>query len=118
MALNEEEQRILQEIERSFYESDPAFADRVRSETVYRHAGRNLKWAIAAFVIGLAFTILTFTTSVILGAVGFLVMLGAAYAFERNVRRIGRASLSDMARSGRGPFGSIGRRFNRPDDTQ
>jgi hypothetical protein len=115
MALNEEEQRILQEIERSFYESDPAFADRVRSETVYKHAGRNLKWSVGAFILGLAFTILTFTTSVVLGALGFLVMLGAAYSFERNLRRIGRASLTDMARTGRGPLGPLGRRMRRPD---
>jgi hypothetical protein len=116
MALNEEEQRILQEIERSFYESDPAFADRVRSETVYRHAGRNLKWAIITFVLGLAFTVATFTASVVLGAIGFLVMLGSAYAFERNLRRIGRASLSDMARGARGPFRSFPRRMRGPDE--
>ncbi len=98
MSLNEEEQRILHEIEKTFYDNDPEFADRVRSETVYRHSGRNLKWAGVGFVLGLAFTILTFTISVLLGAVGFLAMLVSAYFFERNLRRVGRASLEDLSR--------------------
>ena len=39
--LSEDEQRILHEIERRFYESDPAFASQVSQTTLYRHAGRN-----------------------------------------------------------------------------
>jgi Ca2+-dependent lipid-binding protein len=111
MSLNEEEQRILQEIEKTFYESDPEFADRVRSETVYRHAGRNIKWAIVGFLAGLAFTLLTFTMSTILGAVGFLMMLASAVYFEQNLRKVGRASLRDIAQ-GKGGFPGFGRRSN------
>ncbi len=117
MPLNEEEQRILQEIEKTFYENDPAFADRVRSETVYKHAGRNLKWAALAFILGLAFTVLTFTTSVVLGGVGFLVMLGSSVVFEKNLRRVGRASLHDLSeKQGKGQgFKSMGKRLRGED---
>ncbi len=97
MPLSEEEQRILQEIEKTFYDHDPAFADRVRSETVYRHAGRNLKWAGVIFVLGLIFTVGTFTTSVWLGIFGFLVMLGSAVYFEENLRKMGRAGWQDLS---------------------
>ena len=115
--MNEDEQRILQEIEKTFYESDPEFADRVRSETVYKHAGRNLKWAALGFIAGLAFTILTFTLSVILGAVGFLVMLSSAFYFERNLRKVGRASLRDLSnRQFKGPgFGHMGKKVTGED---
>lgn len=109
MPLNEEEQRILQEIEKTFYESDPEFADRVRSETVYKHAGRNLKWAALGFIAGLVITVATFTISTILGGFGFLVMLVSAFFFERNLRRVGRASLRDLS-SKRG-FGPMGHRL-------
>ncbi|NNN14837.1 MAG: DUF3040 domain-containing protein [Acidimicrobiaceae bacterium] len=97
MPLSEEEQRILQEIEKTFYDHDPAFADRVRSETVYRHTGRNIKWAIVAFVVGLVFTVATFAASVLLGLVGFAVMLGSAVYFEENIRKMGRAGWQDIS---------------------
>ena len=45
MPLSEHEQRILAELEESLVRQDPEFAERVRSETVYRHAGRYCKWA-------------------------------------------------------------------------
>lgn len=97
MPLSEEEQRILQEIEKTFYDHDPAFADRVRSETVYRHTGRNIKWAIVAFVVGLVFTVANFAASVLLGLVGFAVMLGSAVYFEENIRKMGRAGWQDIS---------------------
>ena len=65
MPLSEEEQRILHEIERNFYEHDPDFAARVRRETVYRHAGRNCKWSALAFLGGLAILVVWFSTSLL-----------------------------------------------------
>lgn len=101
MPLSEHEQRILHEIERSFYEQDPAFANRVRSETVYRHAGRSCKWSLASFVAGFAFLILTFTSSMFLAALGFLVMLASALVFEKNLRRMGKAGLAELNQKAR-----------------
>lgn len=97
MPLSEDEQRILQEIERNFYDSDPAFAREVSTTTLYRHAGRNLKWAGAGFVAGLIVLILGFTESVLLGFVGFLVMVGCAFLFYLNAAKMGRAGLQSVS---------------------
>ncbi len=91
MPLSEDEQRILHEIEQQFYESDPAFAREVGKTTLYRHAGRNLKWATLGFICGFVLLLVAFASSLILGFVGFLVMLGSAVIFERNLRKMGRA---------------------------
>ncbi|MGC8466519.1 MAG: DUF3040 domain-containing protein [Acidimicrobiales bacterium] len=94
--LSENELKVLSEIEKNFYEHDSAFADRMRSETVYKHSGRNLKWAAVGFLAGFAFTVATFTTSVYLGLAGFLVMLASAVVFERNLRRMGKAGWQEI----------------------
>ncbi|HET6793986.1 MAG TPA: DUF3040 domain-containing protein [Acidimicrobiales bacterium] len=102
MPLSEDEQRILQEIERSFYENDPAFYGKVSSETLYRHAGRNCKWAMLGFLAGLAVLIVSFASSILLGFLGFLIMLSCAIVFESNARKMGRAGLAQIAGSVKG----------------
>lgn len=99
MPLSEDEQRILHEIEQQFYESDPAFAREVAKTTVYRHAGRNLKWAALGFFAGFALLIAAFAFNVILGFVGFLVMLACAIVFERNLRKMGKAGWRQVSGS-------------------
>lgn len=117
MPLSEEEQRVLREIERSFYESDPEFAHQVSSKTLYRHAGRNLRWAALGFVAGLILLVTSFASYLVLGIAGFLAMLFSALIFERNLRAMGKAglrSISDTvrARGGvTGPLGDARRRF-------
>jgi hypothetical protein len=97
--LSEEEQRILHEIERSFYERDPDFAKGVSKTTLYRHAGRNCKWAALTFGAGLALVVASFATLPIVGFLGFLVMLGSTLVFERNLRKVGRAGWQEMTQS-------------------
>jgi hypothetical protein len=113
--LSEDEQRILNEIEQKLKESDPHLAREVSSYTVYRHAWRNIKWALVAFVAGFVLLIATLSTSFLFAFVGFLVMLGAALMFERNGRRLGRAGLNSLGRRNprtwRGFFGDPGRRL-------
>lgn len=99
LPLSEEEQNVLREIERSFYENDPDFAREVSSRTLYRHAGRNLKWAALGFVGGLIVLVLSFASSLVLGFFGFLVMLACAFVFERNLRKMGRAGLESLSTS-------------------
>ena len=117
MPLSEEEQRVLREIERSFYESDPEFARQVSSKTLYRHAGRNLRWAALGFVAGLVLLVATFSSYLILGIIGFLAMLFSALIFERNLRAMGKAGLQSIsdtvrARGGvTGPLGDARRKF-------
>jgi hypothetical protein len=97
--LSEHEQKVLQELEQALYQQDPAFADRVRSETVYRHAGRYLKWSIAGFVAGLAVMLAFFTQSVFLGFLGVLIMFASLVTFWTNIRRMGKAGWEDIGRS-------------------
>lgn len=99
MPLSEDEQRILQEIEAQLYESDPQLVQQVEETTVYRHAARMIKWGVLGFVVGLAVLVAFFATSLVLGIVGFLLMLGSAFFIERNVRRVGRAGLQSLAQS-------------------
>ena len=99
MPLSEDEERIINEMQRSFYESDPDFAAEMSSRTIYRYAGRNVKWAALGFVAGLVILVLSFTSSLIIGFFGFLVMLACAFLIERNLRRIGKASFASLSES-------------------
>jgi hypothetical protein len=97
--LSEDEQRILHEIEQQFYESDPAFARGVGKTTLYRHAGRNLKWAALGFVAGFVLLVTSFTSHLYLGFLGFAVMLASAFFFERNLRKMGKAGWKQVTGS-------------------
>ena len=99
MPLSEDEQRILHEIERSFYEHDPAFARGVSETSLYRHAGRNLKFAGLGFVAGMVLLVTSFASSLVLGMFGFLAMLGSAFVFERNLRKMGKAGWEQWTQS-------------------
>jgi len=112
--LSEDEQRILSEIERRFYESDPKTAHQLSTTTLYRHAGRNCKWATFGFVAGLVLLLVSFASSLVLGVAGFGVMLASAFVFERNLRKMGRASWQEMTEAMRArgsPFGDTGKRL-------
>ncbi len=99
MPLSEHEQRVLQELEQALYHDDPAFANRVRQENVYRYAGRYLKWSILGFVVGLAVMVVFFTTSVFIGFLGVLIMFASLVSFWTNLRRMGKAGIEDIGRS-------------------
>lgn len=116
MPLSEDEERIIREIERELSASDPDLVREVSSTTVYRHAGRNLKWATLGFVAGVAFMIGTLGISPYLAFVGFLAMLGSAIFFERNLRKMGRAGWQEWTTSMRSSgmkeyFGGAGQKM-------
>jgi hypothetical protein len=96
--LSDHEQRILAELEESLVRQDPEFAERVRSESVYRHAGRYCKWAAVTFVLGVAILVAFYSASVFAGFVGVLIMFASLVVFERNLRRMGRAGWHDLTR--------------------
>ena len=102
MPLSEDEQRILREIEANLSVTDPKLVQQVSDTTLYRHAARVIKWSAAGFVAGLVLMVLTFTTTLVLGVVGFAVMLGCALAIEHNVRKLGRAGIESLTGSMRG----------------
>lgn len=98
MPLSDHEQRILAELEESLVRQDPEFAERVRSETVYRHAGRYCKWAAVTFVLGVVILVACYSKSVVAGFIGVVIMFASAVWFERNLRRMGRAGWHDLTR--------------------
>jgi hypothetical protein len=126
MPLNEDEQRILQEIEAQFYATDPGLAQQVSETTLYRHASRNIKWAALGFVTGFAIMVYTFTRGALFGLVGFFGMLASAFVIERNVRKLGRAGMESLSASMKGArlrtvLGDAGKRMRgrfRRDDEQ
>jgi hypothetical protein len=97
--LSDHEQKILAELEESLVRQDPEFAERVRSESIYRHAGRYCKWAAVTFVIGVAILVAFYSRSVVAGFVGVVIMFASAVWFERNLRRMGRAGWHDLTRT-------------------
>jgi hypothetical protein len=99
LPLSEHEQRVLKEMEQALYRHDPRFASKVRDESVYRFAGRNLRWSVVGFAAGLAIMLASFTTSVFLGFLGVAIMFGCSIGVGVNLKRMGRAGLDDLNRS-------------------
>lgn len=99
MPLSEDEERILKDIEREFYENDPAFAREVGETTLYRHAWRNIKLSLVGFVAGLAALVFALSVSYLLAFGGFLIMLACALVIERNARKMGRAGLESVTKT-------------------
>jgi hypothetical protein len=99
MPLSEDEQRILSEIEANLSVTDPKLVQQVSDTTLYRHASRMIRWAVVGFVAGLVLLLMTFTSVLALGIVGFLIMLGCLLVVERNVRMMGRAGLESLTGS-------------------
>jgi len=86
-------------MEQALYRHDPRFASRVRDESVYRYAGRNLRWSIAGFLAGLAIMVAFFTASVVVGFLGVALMFVSLVGVAVNLKRMGRAGLDDLSRT-------------------
>ena len=89
MPLSDHEQRILEEIEKQFYEQDPKFARGVATGTLHRSLRRNFRRGIALFVLGV-FVLLAFflQPNVLVGVAAFLIMLaGFTIAFQ-NLKKL------------------------------
>jgi hypothetical protein len=99
MPLSEHEQKILAQLEESLSKQDPRFAKSVRETNIYAHSLRQIRWSLLAFVTGLVILVAFFSQVILVGVVGVAIMFGAAVVIERNIRRIGKASLRDVARS-------------------
>ncbi|MFQ5947670.1 MAG: DUF3040 domain-containing protein [Acidimicrobiia bacterium] len=75
MPLDDREQRILEEIERQFYQEDPKLAETVRNTTLATVSARNLKWAILGFIAGLGLMLGFFTSNSLVAVLGFVAMV-------------------------------------------
>ena len=78
MPLDENEQKILDEIERQLYEEDPKLADMV-AKAVRGGSGRwKMRLAAAAFVVGAIVMFVSFPRSWAIAGAGFLTMVVSA----------------------------------------
>jgi uncharacterized membrane protein len=94
--LNENEERILQEIERQFHANDPDSARRLASTTLPSYLARNCRWAGAGFLVGLVILLVAFASSWVVGVFGFLVMVVSAVVLIQNLHRMGRFGLQQL----------------------
>lgn len=99
MPLSDDEQRILLEIEKEFYDSDPEFAREVGETTLYRHALRNIKWAVLIGVLALVGMIGALQVHFVLAFAAFLLMFVSTVVIERNLRKMGRVGLEKVTGS-------------------
>jgi hypothetical protein len=87
MPLDEHEQRILEEIERQFYEEDPKLARSVAAASLKSRFRPRRRLAVAGFVVGLIVMLASFTTSVWIAVAGFVLMLASAGWLAMSIRK-------------------------------
>lgn len=115
MALNEEEERILRQIEDQLRD-DQRFAQAVSSSGMYRHSMRNIRWAVLGMVAGLVLLVVALSVHFLISFVGFLIMLVSGLVIERQVRQMSKVGIADVAASLRNARGNSSRlrdRFSR-----
>ncbi len=79
MPLSEEELRLLEQMERALVEEDPKFASTLRGTSMRRTARRRALLAAVVFVVGVVILMTgAITNQVVVGIIGFVVMLGSA----------------------------------------
>lgn len=78
MPLNEQEQKILDEIERQFRAEDPDLVRKATSLPFARLAMGNVRLLAAGIVVGLVLMLATFSFNTIVALVGFVVMVVSA----------------------------------------
>jgi hypothetical protein len=79
--LSEEELRLLEQMERALVAEDPKLASTLRGTTLRATARRRALLAALVFLVGIAVLMTGAVTQLIaVAVVGFLVMLGSAYA--------------------------------------
>lgn len=80
MGLSDREQRLLDQMEQALYAEDPRFATQMQG--VARPSRQRHLIGAAGVLLGLGLVLVGINTTWIVGALGFLVMVGAlAYAF-------------------------------------
>jgi hypothetical protein len=93
MPLSEREQQVLAQIERELNSDDAKLAKRLRSANAVDYAVRRLRRAAFLFVLGMATLVFAVTAdaataSVLLGLLGFIVMLLAALRASTVLRQL------------------------------
>lgn len=97
MPLNEDEQRILEQIERQFYEEDPELARSVAEASLRSKFRPRRRLAIAGFIVGLIVMLASFTSSAWIAVGGFLLMLASAGWFAMSLRKTSEGGSDTLA---------------------
>jgi uncharacterized membrane protein YjdF len=87
MPLDDRERRILEEIERQFYEEDPKLVETVRRTSLATIGRRNLRRSVVGLVVGLALMLATFVRYPLIAVVGFGLMVVSAWFVVTILRR-------------------------------
>lgn len=87
MPLDDREQRILEEIERRFYQEDPRLAESVRDARVATSSMRHLRWAALGFIAGLGLMLGFFTSQTLIALLGFAAMVASVVWMVAILRR-------------------------------
>ncbi|HET7311818.1 MAG TPA: DUF3040 domain-containing protein [Mycobacteriales bacterium] len=119
MPLSEHEQRALEQIERALYAEDPKFAHSWRARADVRSVRRaRVVRGIAAVIVGLGLLLSgvvvqgdSTTIGIVLGVVGFLLMLGGAW-LALSTRQRPAVAVPGTASAHRGPKVSIRERLS------
>jgi hypothetical protein len=94
--LSENEQRLLEQIERGLLADDPKFADKVRSTDPRHRAVRRAALAVMLFLVGVATMVFGLVARItpggvpLLGILGFVVMFLAAVVGVQSYRHAGK----------------------------
>lgn len=87
MALDDREQRILEEIERNLYAEDPKLAQTVARTDLTVRIKRRQRIAAVGFFVGLAIMLGTFTRFWYLAGLGFILMVASAATIAMTMHR-------------------------------
>lgn len=110
MALSEEEQRLLRALEQSLTAEDPELASTLAGTTLSSSDRRLFGFAILGSVISLGIVFAgALTEMVVLGIIGFILMVACAYGAITVLQR--RQLRSDSARKPASNGGSVISRF-------
>jgi hypothetical protein len=100
MPLSDEEQRILDEIERRLAQDDPRLVEQVGRTTLSAHLARRIRLASLAFLAGFCMVIFSFATVLWVAIAGFVVMVLSSLLVARYVRQLGRDQVRALQQEG------------------
>jgi hypothetical protein len=111
MALDDREQRILEEIERNLYAEDPKLAQTVAKADFGARNKRRQRLASIGFVVGLVIMLGTFTRYSYLAGIGFILMVASAATIAMSIKaaRVDRSGPFSVS----GWMGDVGTRWRR-----
>jgi hypothetical protein len=100
MPLDDHEQRILEEIEKQFYEEDPALAHAVRN--IDRSGRFGVRLPLIGVILGVLIILASFTSQTLVAFGGFVILVLSATALVHGIRAQRGGSSGDPDGEGQG----------------